>query len=78
MQVELVSRPVFLRHTSADGKSHVVEHLTWDADRFLASQQRAAEKVNTEARSATPPTPALAKVEQITQDQYRKERQAKK
>lgn len=71
MSVELVSRDVYLRHTDADGKSRVVEHRVWDADLFIASQQQAAAKVNADQKGDAP---RLAAVQQITQDQYRKER----
>lgn len=74
MPLEHVGRDVFLRHTDTEGKKRVELHRCWDAERFIASVQAAAEKVNADHRAATPPKPALAKVEQITEDQYRKER----
>lgn len=74
MPLEHVGRDVYLRHTSTDGKTHVMQHRCWDVDRFIASQQEAARKVNADAAANDPPKPAKAKVEQITQEQYRKER----
>lgn len=68
---ELVSRDIYLRHTDADGKSRVVEHRVWDADRFIASQEEAARKVNAEQKGDAP---RRAAVQQITHDQYLKER----
>lgn len=72
MPLEHVGRDVHLRHTSTTGESHVMQHRCWDAERFLASQQAAAAKVNAEAEKDG--KPALAKVEPITADQYRRER----
>lgn len=74
MPAELFGHDVYVRHTNTDGKSHVMNHRVWDAQRFMASQQSAVEKLNAEACNAKPPKPALAKCEQITEDQYRKER----
>lgn len=70
--MEILARDIFLRHTAVDGSSHVVQHRVWDADRFIASQEAAAAKVNAEQKGETG---RRAGVQQITQDQYRKERQ---
>jgi hypothetical protein len=77
MSAELISRPVYLRHTATTGQKHVTDHWCWDVDLFLASQQRAVAKVNADALKADPPQPAGAKVEQITPEQFRTERKAK-
>lgn len=74
MQATLIGRDIYLRHTDPQGKSFVQEHRVWDADRFIASQQQAAKKLNADQK---PDAPRLAKVEQITPDQYRTERIAK-
>lgn len=74
MQLEMPGRDIFMRHTNTDGKAYVMNHRVWDAERFIASQQQAVAKLNADARQANPPKPALAKAEQITDDQYRKER----
>jgi hypothetical protein len=71
MELVHVGRDLYMRHTSDDGKSHVVEHRVWDADRFVISQQCAAEKVNAQQE---PGAPRKAAVQQITKDQYLKER----
>lgn len=71
MELVLVGRDLFMRHTSADGKSHVVQHRVWDADRFVINQQCAAERINAEQK---PGAPRLAAVQQITKEQYLKER----
>jgi hypothetical protein len=73
LQATLIGRDIYLRHTATDGKSFVQEHRCWDADRFIASQQQAAAKVNADTK---PGTPRLAKVEQITANQYRTERKS--
>jgi hypothetical protein len=73
MTIELVTRDIFLRHTATDGKSYVRDHRVWDADRFIAAQQAAAQKLNDGEAAGKP---RLAKVEQITEEQYRAERKA--
>jgi len=74
MPETLVGRDVFLRHTDVNGKASVQCHRTWDAERFIASQQAAAAKVNAEQKDGQP---RRARVEQITEDQFRNERFAK-
>lgn len=71
MTVEITTRDIWMRHTNVDGKSYVAEHRVWDADRFVASQQRAAANLNADQK---PGRPRLAKAEQITEEQYLKER----
>lgn len=71
MALEHVGRDIYMRHTSVDGKHHVVQHRVWDAERFISSQQQAAQKVNSEHKGESP---GRAAVQQITQDQYLKER----
>jgi hypothetical protein len=71
--VEMISRDIYLRHTSTKGESYVQSHLTWDHERFIASQKDAAAKLNSEQKDDEP---RLASVEQITEEQYRKERKA--
>jgi hypothetical protein len=72
MQVELITRDVYLRHTAGDGSSTVREHRVWDAERFIAAQQAEAAKLASAAREKQ--EPAGFAVEQITQEQYRNER----
>ncbi len=69
--MENVGRDIYIRHTAGDGKSVVREHRVWDADRLLASEQAACDKMNEAEKD-----PALRKasVQQITQEQYTKER----
>lgn len=71
MTLEMMGHDVYMRHTGADGKSYVALHRCWDVQRFLAEQQRAAADVNAKE---TDPAKRKAKAEQITDDQYRKER----
>ena len=68
MHDTLNTRDIYLRHTSVDGKSHVAVHRVWDAERFIASQQQAASAEN--ARQ-TANAPRKARVDQITEEQYR-------
>ena len=67
------ARTIYMRHTSAEGKSYVNEHRVWDADKFIASQQKAADSVNAD-HAKKHGAPGKAKAEQITQDQYTKEK----
>jgi len=71
MTVEMTTRDIWMRHTGVDGKSYVAEHRVWDADRFVASQQQAAADLNARQKQGQP---RLAKAEQITEEQYRKEK----
>lgn len=78
MYATLAGRDIFLRHTATDGKSHVLLHRVWDAERFIAAQQQSAANLNRDAVSqGAKPTACLAKVEQITEEQYRTERKAR-
>jgi hypothetical protein len=72
---EMVCREVYLRHTSTDGQRHVVQHRVWDADRFIASQARAAQALNDAVKGDGK---RLAKAEQITREQYLSEREARR
>ena len=65
------SRDFWLRHTDTEGKSYVREHRVWDGERFLACQQAEARNLN---ESQKPGKPRLALVENITEEQFRKER----
>lgn len=65
------TREIYLRHIGPTGESYNASHFVWDADRFIASQQAAAAALNADQKKGAP---RLAKVEQITQEQYTKER----
>lgn len=71
MTVEMTTRDIWMRHTDVSGKSYVAEHRVWDAGRFVAAQQRAAADLNAKQKNDQP---RLAKAEQITEEQYRKEK----
>ncbi len=64
---------LYMRYTNAAGKSYVQAHRVWDKTLFIETQQRAAEKTNQDQKQGQP---RLAKAEQITQEQYAKERKA--
>lgn len=63
MALEHVGLDIYLRHTDEKGNSYVQCHRAWDKDKFLTSQMDAALKVG-----------GKAFVQQITEEQYRKER----
>jgi len=69
--IEMVARDIFVRHTATDGTSTVQQHRVWDADRFMATRQADAAKLNADVKGEAP---RKAKAEQITEDQYRAER----
>jgi valyl-tRNA synthetase len=71
MAIELSGRDIYLRHTACDGKSNVQQHRVWDAERFISSQEQEAQKMNEDQKEGEP---RMAAVQQITEDQYRKER----
>ncbi|NMG70339.1 hypothetical protein [Parazoarcus communis] len=39
---QIIARDAYIRTTRSDGKSTVTQHRVWDAERFLAAQQREA------------------------------------
>jgi hypothetical protein len=59
----LITRDVFARHTDKDGNTYVEQHRVWDADLFFNAHRAHA------AREG-----GKADIQQITEDQYRKER----
>lgn len=65
------TREIYVRHTDTSGKSHVMSHFVWDADKFLASLKEAAQKVNADVKGDKP---RKAGAEQITKEQYLKEK----
>jgi hypothetical protein len=67
----MIARDVFMRHTNTDGKSFVQEHRVWDIGRFMSAREADAAKLNAGVKDDAP---RLAKVEQITVDQYKRER----
>jgi hypothetical protein len=71
MALELMGRDIWLRHTGQDGKSYTNHHRVWDAALFLEAQQKAVREVNEKQDAGQP---RRAKVEQITEEQYRKEK----
>ena len=73
--IALITRDVYRRHTAGDGSTTVREHRVWDADRFIAAQVSEAARLADKAREQD--EPAAFRVEQITEDQYRNERNAR-
>lgn len=69
--LENVGFDVHLRHTNTDGKSYVQSHRVWNKDRFMVANEQAVAKLNAERK---PGESRKAKVEQITEEQYMKER----
>lgn len=71
MTLEMMGHDVYMRHTGPDGKSYVQQHRCWDTALFVTSAEKAAHDVNAKEKD---PAKRNAKAEQITDDQYRKER----
>lgn len=68
MTNQLISRDAYIRTARPDGKSTVTQHRVWDAERFLAAQQReAAERARKDG--AVPDI-----VTSATADEYRYQR----
>ena len=61
-------RTIWMRYTDNDGGSHVMEHIVWDKDLFLS---RRADEAANEARNKPN---GKARAEQISEDDYRRER----
>lgn len=76
MTTSMPGRDIYLRHTDTAGHSWVQQHRVWDIDRFVTAQKTAAAGVNRDAVAKDPTAPALAKVEQITNEQYHSERKS--
>ena len=76
MTITNAGRSIFMRHTDTKGGSYVQQHRVWDAERFVFAQQTAAARLNVGAVDQDPGASALAKAEQITEDQYHNERKA--
>lgn len=78
MNPGITSREIYARHTGTEGKSYAASHLVWSTDEqdgattFIAARNAEAAKLNDKARQED--KPAKAKVEQITHEQYLKER----
>lgn len=62
---------IFMRYTDPEGKATVREQRVWDKERFLAARQAEADKENARQRVGEP---RLAGAQQITREQYLKER----
>jgi len=60
----LVGRDIWMRHTGKDGTSYVMQHRVWNAQLFVETQAADALKVG-----------ELCKAEQITEEQFIKERE---
>lgn len=71
MQSQISTRYISMRHTSVDGHRHVQQHLVWDAERFVQARQTEAANLNAKQE---PGKPRKACAEQITEEQFNKER----
>lgn len=69
MELQVIGRDIYVRHTGVDGKSRAEYHRTWDADTLLKSLQAAVDKVNRDKGAGS-----RAAIQQITKEQYLKER----
>lgn len=71
MTIEMLTRDIFMRITSPDGKARVQSFRVWDADRFVAARAVEALKAN---EKEDDPKNRKAKAEQITEATYLKEK----
>jgi len=62
---------IYLRHTSVTGNSYVHAHRVWNKKIFLATRKSECDDLNAKQKVNEP---KLAKVEQITELQYQRER----
>lgn len=62
---------LFLRHTDASGRATVRMHRVWHKEAFLAARKAEAAQENDRAPKDSP---RLAAAEQITREQYLRER----
>lgn len=74
MNAGMTTRDIWIRHTDVNGATYPQCHRVWDGDRFVASQQEAAEKLNADQK---PGLPRKARAEQITEEQFNAERKSK-
>lgn len=65
----MLARDLYMRHTDGNGVTYVMQHRVWDAKRFIEAQTKDAEAANASGKDGT-----KHKVEQITEDQYLKEK----
>lgn len=63
MSETFTPRDVYARHTGKDGKSYVSQHRVWNAERFFTARANEAKQEGGKARC-----------EQITEEQFNKER----
>lgn len=59
---------IYMRYTDADGKKTVRDQRVWDKDTFLAARQAEADRENAKEKTTK------VKAEQITREQFLKER----
>ena len=67
----MVTHDVYMRYTDANGKHSVQEHRVWDSSRFVAARAAEAKQLNAKEED---PEKRRHYAEQITEEQYRKER----
>lgn len=67
----LTTHDVHMRYTASNGKTHVQEHRVWDSARFVTARIEEAKALNAKEDDATK---RQHKAEQITESQYRSER----
>lgn len=71
MESQMNTREIFVRHTDCAGKSWNSSHFVWDAARFMAARQTEAANLNEKQK---PGDPRKARADQITAEQFNKER----
>lgn len=68
---KMLARDVYVRHTNTDGHSYAAEHRVWDVGLFMSARESETTLLNAKVESNGK---RLAKVEQITREQYLQER----
>lgn len=72
---DMSGRDVYMRTTTADGKTYVTSHRCWDADLFETARSAEASKQALEPLAKGLP-PGKNKAVRITEDQFIAERHA--
>jgi hypothetical protein len=67
----ITTHDIYMRYTDASGKTHVQEHRVWDSTRFVAARAADAKAENAKEKDEEK---RRHYAEQITEEQYRKER----
>jgi len=67
MELQSISRDVYITHVACDGKKTIQCHSVWDFDRFLAARLKDCAQLN---EHQEPGQPRLACVLPATREEY--------